>query len=268
MGTMSNQKTFPPVPTWLDPSAEVKDIDPPWSRHMFQVECINTLRMLGCDIEQAVGVTAHMMLESGRGQKFRAWNLGGVKLWQSTARQYKQATGKSIPWWRDWGHQSQGDPEVCYYRAYEDFGAFLRHWLNAYVPRLTEEPLVRKSDPKRGLRKGQPLLSPETSADYRLAGAHFHRLNGRLFVRWFEMLLKAGYRGAKTKQLWKAAQSIHESLEIEARVHWAQSRLGVAIDGDWGPRSRAACEQYQRSKGLTVTGVVDDALLESLVLSV
>jgi hypothetical protein len=41
---------------------------------------------------------------------------------------------------------------------------------------------------------------------------------------------------------------------------------GGVIDGDIGPRSRAAIRAYQVDKGLPVTGVIDGALLRSLRL--
>ena len=259
------KKEFPPLPSWLDASAEVKTVAPPWNKHEFQVECINQLLKLTCNLEQAVGVTAHLMLESARGQAFRGFNLGGVKLWKSTAENFRSATGKNIPWWRDWGHIAQGDPEVCYYRAYPSFSSFLEEWLKSYVPKLTSEPTVKKTDKKKGLVKGCPLLEPEHSADYRLSGAHFHRLNSRSFAPWFKYLILAGYRGAKTKQNWRAAVAGHVALEKEAWLHWAQSRLGVNPDGIWGPKSKAACEQFQLSNGLAVTGIADKATLRKML---
>lgn len=51
---------------------------------------------------------------------------------------------------------------------------------------------------------------------------------------------------------------------MPAVVAWAQGRLGAVPDAAWGPASRAACEAWQRARGLRVTGELDDATLAAL----
>jgi len=49
-------------------------------------------------------------------------------------------------------------------------------------------------------------------------------------------------------------------------VQALQQRLGVAVDGDFGPLTKAAVERFQRARGLTPNGVVDAATREALGL--
>ena len=59
------------------------------------------------------------------------------------------------------------------------------------------------------------------------------------------------------------------SSSVELDVQRALARRGYyggVIDGDIGPRSRAAIRTYQVDKGLPVTGRIDGALLRSLRL--
>ena len=54
---------------------------------------------------------------------------------------------------------------------------------------------------------------------------------------------------------------------IEADVQRALRRFGYyrgSIDGDIGPRSRAAIREFQADTGLRVTGRIDGSLLRSL----
>jgi peptidoglycan hydrolase-like protein with peptidoglycan-binding domain len=57
------------------------------------------------------------------------------------------------------------------------------------------------------------------------------------------------------------------AASIEADVQRALQRLGYyrgSIDGDIGPRSRAAIREFQGDTGLAVTGRIDGALLRTL----
>ena len=56
---------------------------------------------------------------------------------------------------------------------------------------------------------------------------------------------------------------------LEASVQRALSRRGYysgPVDGDLGPRSRAAIRDYQADRGLAATGRIDSRLLNSLGL--
>jgi len=57
------------------------------------------------------------------------------------------------------------------------------------------------------------------------------------------------------------------SVEFDVqRALAARGYYGGVIDGDIGPRSRAAIRTYQVDKGLPVTGLIDHPLLRSLRL--
>ncbi len=49
-----------------------------------------------------------------------------------------------------------------------------------------------------------------------------------------------------------------------ATVRAIQSKLGIAVDGEWGPQTRSAVRDYQREHGLQVDGVPGPATLGSL----
>ena len=60
---------------------------------------------------------------------------------------------------------------------------------------------------------------------------------------------------------------VQSDSSIEADVQRALRRRGYytgAVDGDLGPRSRAAIRGYQAEHGMEITGRVDDRLLRSL----
>jgi hypothetical protein len=57
------------------------------------------------------------------------------------------------------------------------------------------------------------------------------------------------------------------SVEVDVQRELAKrGYYGGVIDGDIGPRTRAAIRTYQVDKGLPVTGVIDGSLLRSLRL--
>lgn len=60
---------------------------------------------------------------------------------------------------------------------------------------------------------------------------------------------------------------VRSSSSLEASVQRALRREGYydgAVDGDIGPRSRAAIRDYQAENGLAMTGRIDSRLLRSL----
>lgn len=249
-----------PPPSWLDPADEIIKDSPKLPKDIFVVECMESLLRLGCDPKQAAGVTANAMNESAWGQSYRAFNLGGWKLFKPYALAYRKAHGKGPPWWRAPGNRAPGatlanyrggDPPWCFYRAFDSIESFLASWLKAFVPR-----------PSPGASSREGKGDPETG-DYRLAGERFWL--GR--SNWFDAMVAAGYKGQRTEANPEGSIAEHKSLYKSAITRWGQSRLGVVVDGAWGPKSTARCTSFQLAKGLNPTGKLDDATLKALAIS-
>jgi peptidoglycan hydrolase-like protein with peptidoglycan-binding domain len=67
-----------------------------------------------------------------------------------------------------------------------------------------------------------------------------------------------------------AAAAPADPVALTARAQARLQELGYAVgkaDGVLGPKTRAALQKYQRAKGLTVTGTLDQATLASLGLA-
>lgn len=239
---------FPPLPSWLSASAEVKTDPPKYPKDRFVVECMESLLRLGCNPMQAAGVTAAMINETAWGQIYKAWNLGGWKCTKAAAIAYAMAhDGRPIPFWRAPGNKAPGatpddlkggDPIVCYYRAFSSMEEFLGEWLKHFTPKPSDH-------------------SPYPA--YKACGVLFWSKQD-----WFLAMLKAGYRGTNTQAHPEGAVAEHHSLVRAAITRWAQSKLGVKVDGIFGPVSRQACFRYQLDHQLPATGEPDAQTLDSL----
>lgn len=224
-----------PVPSWLDPHAElVGDEQRPESGAPFVIASMRACLALGLDARQAAGVVANAINESAWGRSYRGWNCGGWKITASYAKAHPHA-----PWWRAPGNRSSGDAPWCYYRVFASLEDYYREWCEHFVPRPDAVP------PYPG---------------YKHCGDLFWRGG-----QWFPALVAVGYKGPVTKE--HPAKSIeeHESLVRSALTIFAQASLGVETDGRWGPRSRAACSAWQTAHGLPATGLADDATLAAMV---
>lgn len=220
-------------PPWLLPEDELPADGPKLPPVAFTVAIVSTLLALGCSIAQAIGIAAHLLLESGHGQHYRGDNIGGVKTTKAWAEAERKA-GRRAMWWQAPGHVEQGDPETCHYRGYASMHAFLVAFLAAYCR----------------ARSGRYA---ETSRRFAAGGD------------WFAAMIAAGYRGPKTKANPGPAIATQRQLERTAAARWAQTRLeGLVHDGVWGPKSEAACKAYQREHGLPETGKPDVATLEAM----
>ncbi len=62
------------------------------------------------------------------------------------------------------------------------------------------------------------------------------------------------------------ADTTQTATTVDA-VSAVQQKLGVAVDGVFGPQTRAAVKRFQRANGLTVDGIVGPATLQALGLS-
>lgn len=235
-----------PIPAWLDPAMEVSARGAPCNIHEWHVQTVDLALGLGCDIEQALSVTAYFSVETEGGKHIVGNGWGQVKITKNFAEMYKKQCGENSSWWRD----AQGH---CY-RAYKSYEDFLRRWLLIYVPcppKSVELPVF-------------PVL-----ADFRRAGAHFHRWQSPShvvwdFARWFLELLMA-YSGGLLSEA-KAKHQWHELLRVEESVKraWVQSRLDVPMNSIFWTQSHAALAQFQHSQGMEALGQFDLPTLRAL----
>jgi hypothetical protein len=208
------------IPSWLDPAKEITG--PLWSpsREDFIFTCFDLLRKLGVPQGRAAEVVANSAVETGWGRGRESdppelrgvlgHNLGGVKA-------HRPWSG---PWWRKAGHQSSGDPPVCFYKAYPSLEAFFESWLGTYVPK----------PPNRGR--------------YAKTGQAFHG-NGD----WFLELCLAGYKGSVTQANPTASHASFQGVVARVRRTVLQRALGVTPDGVWGPKSQKALKAWETKYG-------------------
>ena len=238
-----------PIPSWLDPAMEVLHDPPKLAKPDFIVACIDACVADGCDVVQAIGVTANSCNETGYGQFFRGDNLGGWKITKDGAISYANAhNGQHPRWWRAPGNKAPGatigdlkggDPPWCYYRAFDSLASFFSEWLTHFVPK------------------------PGRTAPY---GTYVH--TGTLFwlhdASWFREMCLAGYKGKNTQRNPMPSVVEWESMCRGISVHYAQSKLGVTSDGIVGPITRAACAAFQTAHGLHASGEIDADTLAAL----
>jgi hypothetical protein len=226
-------------PPWLSRATEQTHWKKPAGDiHRFIAKCVDVLLGLGVPILGALDIVANVISEIGWDESFAFWNLGGVKATQGWALRYKSRTGRDAPWWRTHGNVGTGDAQTVFYRAYASLEDFLDEWVRTFVPR------------------------PGTVPDNWL-----YERTGELFWSggdWFPELVARGYKGPVTAR--KPARAIHDHdlLEHSAAVRWAQSRLHVDVDGNWGEHSRDAALAFQREHGIDATGLPDAPTLEAL----
>lgn len=215
-------------PPWLDPEREIKAGSSLPPKAEFIATCLDHLRNAGCSWTQAFGVAANTMNEAAWGQRYLANNLGGWKITRTSAR---DPDGTPRYWARALGNKGSGDPQTCFYRAFRSYEDFFRAWLLAYVPKDASD-------------------------------GHRYRLTGKLFWEeksWFPALIEAGYKGPVTRARPQGSIREHQLIEHTLRVFAAQRILGVKQDGAWGPKSSAACADWQHANGLLGTGELDAA---------
>jgi hypothetical protein len=207
---------------------------------------------LGLTPRRAADAAANAMGEASWGAAVWYGNAGGWTITQAHSRAWRAKHGAAgPPWWKARGNVASEDSAWCFYRAFPSLADFLREWLEHFVPRPGD---------------------PAPYSAYREAGRAFWA--GA--PEWFCHLILAGYKGSPSKRLLlrlRAAgrpdedhPSVAAHRQIAGRVlrMWAQSRLGVDVDGRWGPKTRAECRAVQRGAGLPETGELDDATLRAL----
>jgi hypothetical protein len=187
---------------------------------------MQSLLSLDLTTEQALGVLANTISEIGWKFKFRAWNLGGVKIYKTTSR---NPDGSPRLWWRALGHKKSGDAHTCFYRAYPSLALYFKEWIATFVPK------------------------PPNSKRYGATGARFWA-----GLEWFPAMVEAGYKGEVTKANPTNTLIAHRALVREVSEYWAQHLLGgLDVDGAWGAKSRERCREWQREHGLEETGELD-----------
>jgi len=207
-----------PPPSWLDPASEVHDGYPSLATGPWLELVVAELRALGLTLPQAFEVAAIQAHESDWGRQYRGNNLGGVKATKGWANAYAARTGKPAPYWRAKGNKGTGDAQTVIYRAYPALREYLAMWVVTFIPRVTS-----------------PVPDKAKTADYRRTGAAFWAGQP-----WVPELIAARYRGSITAKRPEKAIADHALTVKGVRVRWAQSRLGVEVDGAWGPKSAAA----------------------------
>lgn len=214
-------------PFWLRPEMEVTERRPEMTKSELILLSVEQLLSLRLTTSQSISIVANTIGEIGWKLKFRAWNLGGVKIKKATAT---DPNGAPRQWWRALGHKKSGDPHTCFYRAYPSLAAYYKEWVAHYVPR------------------------PPNTGRYGATGARFWA--GQ---EWYPALCAAGYKGPVTEANPEKSIAAHRSLMREIGEYWAQHLLGgLTVDGAWGPKSRARCEAWQEEHGLPQTGVLDE----------
>lgn len=243
-------------PSWLSPRAERSLEDAPHypTRAAFIGASMAELLggSLGLSVVQAANVVGNALNESGNGKHVGWNNPGGWKITRAFVESWK-ATHKDDdpPWWKAPGNVDSGDAPWCFYRAFESLGEFLAEWVCHFVP---------------------PPGGEAPYPGYRRAGERFWAGD----ERWFGDIILVGYKGKFSKLRMKALRMVgaddekhpsvkaHRSLTRTALTVWAQLALDIDPDGAWGPKSRAACSLWQRSRGLPASGELDGVTLAAL----
>lgn len=241
-------------PKWLDASKEQPLTKNPTSyptRDLFITACFTALLARGMTARQCAEVTANACLEASWGRNVYYGNGGGWKITAAFVAEWRKRYGVCPPWWKAPGNLDSMDSDWCFYRCFDSLGEFLSEWCEHFVPR-----------PDR----------PAPYPGYKKAGAEFWQGS----ARWFGTLITIGYKGkpSKLRMLAQRAIGLDDARHPSVRGHrgmvedvldvWAQLRLGIDPDGAWGPKSRAACREFQLACDLPVTGERDDATLAAL----
>lgn len=240
-------------PSWLAAAHELPlPAGSGYTAERFVAECMAAFLALGLDPRRAADAAANAMGEASWGAAVWHGNAGGWKITKAYATAWRAKCGTAgPPWWKARGNVDSEDSDWCFYRAFPSLADFLREWAEHFVP-----------------KPGAPAPYP----GYRAAGAAFWAGDGA----WFGHMILAGYKGARSKRRMFSLRAAgrpddeHPSVEAHRQIAgrvlrmWAQSRLGVEVDGKWGPLSRAECRAVQRGAGLAETGELDDATLAAL----
>lgn len=169
------------------------------------------------DNEQAVGIIANSIIESGYGLKHRGKNLGGWKINEAYCREYKREhNGEDPLWWKREGHLEAGDPPMCYYRVFDSYEQFFGNWITRFVPK-----------------------DSNTEHRYHKTGKEFWN-NFTEPYAWFTEMVLAGYKGPVRSQ--NPTPSVNSFMGVidSLKRRTAQGFLNIEPDGVWGNGSKQA----------------------------
>lgn len=237
------------TPSWLDPATEIKNNDQPEGYKkldditksiVFILASYKALRLCNSQltIEQIFWIIGNSISETGWGRSWKGYNFGGWKINKDYADRYKRVNKRSAPWWQSAGHIASGDAPIVYYRGYTDPSHFYSEWLERFVP----------------------FTSNLASSRYNKTGQLFWQDD----ASWFKELCLAGYKGPVTQANPDKSVQSWASVVHTAQVRVAQYLLNVKVDGQWGPKSQAACDAFARKHDLP-TGQLTLDLLSGLI---
>lgn len=210
-------------PSWLLPSDEVqsREMGASQNRHLSIALLADSIQALGLGLSaaQSLELLAHAACESSWLRRDVANNFWG---WKATAEwaEGERRAGRRALWWQRQGHK--GEAPRVYYRGFASLEESVKAFVEKFCPRVKD---------------GTPLPQDPATGDYRLAGQHFWAKRPE---NWFPALIAAGYRGSATEAEPTETIAEHVQLVRDCAESWAQHRLGVQVDGIWGPRSSEA----------------------------
>lgn len=242
------QGPLDPPPGWLLAEDEITDENNKKPKELeglsgdllsvaFVKICLNALLLINFTFAQATEVISNMVKETGWGVYLKSYNLGGWKITKSDAERMRSA-GKRVLWWKAAGNISSDDENTCFYRGFESLEEFFGEWIARFIPR------------------------PGT-----VSNKHRYKVTGELFWsggNWFEELIKAGYKGAKTKANPQPSIEAHSEIKTRIIILLCQDLLNVKVDALWGPKTEAACRKKEEELGMTITGKPSLELIERL----
>lgn len=197
----------------LDVQLELKleDEPPKLSRSEFVITCLGILKKLVYS-HGAYGILANTVNETGWGQKYRGFNLGGWTI------QSAQPVGTK--WYRAHGNKSSGDPQTVIYKGFSSFEDFFVAWIDKFLPK-------------------------ENKGRYGLTGRLFWERKP-----WFPAIIQASYKGPVTKADPEGSILEHQYIIDCLENFWCQHQLNLwattsnlvnfiplKVDGNWGRKS-------------------------------
>lgn len=216
-----------PPPSWLNPAKKLEDgpneiellVLPTKDQKIleFLKRCYRATYNIAptLDNEQATGIIANFVVETGHGLKHRGNNLGGWKINKQFCLEYKRThNGEEPMWWERAGHIEAGDPPMCYYQVFDNYEHFITSWLERFVPANSDE-----------------------EHRYHKTGIEFHNNFSDPYA-WFRLMVKAGYKGPVRALNPQPSVQTFEGVVNSIKRRLAQGFLNLEPDGVWGKESK------------------------------